>query len=263
MKKIVPLTGRIEIDKSFVFAEIFRQGTKFEVVLKWDFSTLNFDATYLIVVDLFVPGTTENKRYDLGNVKTESCVQKIDVSKMLNPLDLKVRFKVIDSSKSIPIIHASVDKIQPKLPEDSENSRSLLPIIRKEDLKVPWSLVFDLGVPKLYVTDQNDLYKKLKDRTKSPWFYPLIMHDVFKSIFEWCGMSEDFENDEKAIKWKKLFIDLYECPKDFFDNLDGKDAETREEEVLHQAELIAQNVAARNSDLNKISHYFTTLNEGD
>jgi len=256
MKKLISTTGREDIDLTLISAEIIGIRPANEIVLKWDFSGLNFNPELLLVVDLFVPGTTENRRLEIGVLQNPLGVKKVDISTMINPLEVKVRFKVIDRSGTFPRIHASVDKVSPKLP-DEDNSRSLLPIVRKEDLGVPWMLVFDLGVPKLYITEKGGLYKLLRDRTKASWFYPVIMHEVFKCIFEWLAMSDNFENEEKAAKWKNLFIEKYSCPKDFFDNLSGKDFEERREDVTNQSRFISESVAALNSDIEKLSQYFT------
>ena len=262
MKKIFSVTGRTEIDPAFVTAEILRNHNTLEVSLSWDFSLYSFSSESTLVVDLFVPNTTENRRYQLGKVSSLEGNKVLDLSGMINPLDLKVRFKVVDNSSQIPYIEASIDGISPKLPDD-ENSRSLLPIVCREDLDLPWLLVFDLGVPKLYITNKNNLYKSLKDRTRSPWFYPIIMHQVFREIFVWLGNSDSFENEEKADKWRTLFVETYGCPKDFFDSMARQDLETRLEEVHAQSLLIAEKVVSKNLDLKKIELFFTSEQDGE
>jgi hypothetical protein len=118
MKKIFSVTGRTEIDPAFVTAEILRNHNTLEVSLSWDFSLYSFSSESTLVVDLFVPNTTENRRYQLGKVSSLEGNKVLDLSGMINPLDLKVRFKVVDNSSQIPYIEASIDGISPKLPDD-------------------------------------------------------------------------------------------------------------------------------------------------
>ena len=262
MKKEFNYTNRLEIPMQFVVAKHLSSEHSHTLQLEWDFSPLAFNATDELVLDVFVKNTSESLRFDLGAIDSGKNAQVIDLTNMRNPSSAKIRLKVIDKSTGLPIIKGVIDNFNPELPEDSDSSRSLLPILKKTGLKTPWELNYDRGVPTLLITDSGNLYQSLRSRVRAEWFYPIIMHKVFEDIFLWIALSESFENIEKIDKWKRLFIDHYNCPRDFFEAIEEKEGEDRIDFARDQSRLIAESVCFENRDLVKLSTFFENL-EGE
>lgn len=261
MKKEFNYTDRLEIPTQLVIAKHVPAEHSHSLKLEWDFSVLGFDATDQIVLDVFVKNTSESLRFDLGEIDSGKDSCEIDLTSMRNPSSSKLRIKVIDKSSGLPIIRGVIDNLNPELPEDSDSSRSLLPILRKPGLKTPWELNFDRGVPTLFITDSGNLYQSLRNRVKAEWFYPIIMHKVFEDIFFWIATSESFENIEKIDKWKSLFIEHYHCPRDFFESMEEKESEERVEFAKEQSRLVAESVCFEKRDLIKLSTFFENQEE--
>jgi hypothetical protein len=259
MKKEFNYTNRLDIPTELVVATHMPTDNSHTLQLEWDFSVLGFNASDELVLDVFVKNTSESLRFDLGAVDTGKGSKEIDLTSMRNPSSSRIRLKVIDKSTGLPIIKGVIDNFNPKLPEDSDSSRSLLPIIKKPGLKTPWELNYDRGVPTLAITDSGNLYQSLRSRVKAEWFYPIIMHKVFEEIFLWTALSQSFENVEKIEKWKRLFEDQYNCPRDFFENIQDKEGEDRIEFAKDQGRLIAESVCSKNRDLVKLSSFFENL----
>ena len=262
MKKEFNYTDRLEIPVQLVGAKHLSTDYSHLLKLDWDFSTLGFDPTDEIVLDVFVKNTSESLRFDLGEIDSGKGDREIDLISMRNPLSSKIRVKVINKSSGLPIIRGVIDNLNPELPEDSDSSRSLIPILRKPGMKTPWELNFDRGIPTLYITDSGNLYQSLRNRVKAEWFYPIIMHRVFEDIFFWVATSDSFENIEKVDKWKNLFIENYHCPRDFFEVIEDKEGDERIELAKEQSRLIAESVCFEKRDLAKLTSFFENL-EGE
>jgi hypothetical protein len=262
VKKDFNYTDRLEIPAQLISARHIVNEHSHNLQLEWDFTPLAFKASDELVLDVFVRKTSESLRINLGAVDIGKNSIEIDLTKMRNPSNSMIRVKVIDKSSGLPIIRGVIDNFNPELPEDSDSSRSLLPIIKKSGLRTPWELNYDRGVPTLYITDSGNLYHSLRSRVKAEWFFPIIMHKVFEDIFLWIALAQSFENIEKIDKWKKLFIDHYHCPRDFFETIEEKEGEERVEFAKDQSRLIAESVCFENRDLVKLSSFFENL-EGE
>ena len=262
MKKEFNYTDRLEIPSGMVTSSHVQNERSHILKIEWDFSSLGFEVDDQIVCDVFVSASSESLRFDLGLVADGKASKELDIFSMRNPLASRIRLKVINKSTGLPIIRGVIDNFYPTLPEDSDSARSLLPILRKADLKTPWELNFDRGIPSLYITDQGNLYKSLKNRVKAEWFFPTIMHKVIEDIFMWIATTESFENAEKIDKWKSVFIDHYNCPRDFFDAVEEKDGAERRDFAKDQSRLIAEAVCFKNRDVKKLSEFFEGL-EGE
>jgi hypothetical protein len=262
MKKEFNYTNRLDIPSQLVAARHIPSERSHLLQLDWDFSALGFDSADQLVLDVFVRNTSESLRFDLGDLDSGKGSQELNLSNMRNPSSSKLRFKVIDRSTGTPIIKGVIDNLNPELPEDSDSSRSLLPILRKPGLKTPWELNFERGIPTLFITDSGNLYHSLRNRVKAEWFFPTIIHKIFEDIFYWIAISDSFENSEKIEKWKKLFIEHYHCPRDFFETIEEREGEERVEYAKEQARLIAEAVCIENRDLVKLTSFFDNL-EGE
>ena len=252
MLKSINYTNRLEIPSSLIEAKIEKIGSEWRLVINYDFNSLKLDSKWFVVMDIFVPGTTESRRYSLDGISISPPGKIFDLSDMINPSDSKLRIKVIDSSDGPRIIKAQIDDFVPISDENLDNSRSLLPIKPGIDLISPWTLKIVKGVPTLYVSDKGDLYNSLRSKVRAPWFYPVIMHDVFRQIFEWVASSEGYENEKVAEKWKKLFIDTYGCPGDFFETVNDKDELEKQEDIISQGRSISDEISRQKMHIEKI-----------
>jgi len=252
MLKSLNYTNRLEIPSSLIEAKIEKIGSEWQLNILYDFKSLELDPNWSVVMDIFVPGTTESRRYSLAGIAITEPGKLFDLSDMINPADSKLRIKVVDSSGGPRIIKAQIDDYVPISDVSNDNSRSLLPIKPGIGMISPWSLKFVKGVPTLYITDKGDLYNSLRSKVKAAWFYPVIMHDVFRQIFEWLSLLDGYENEKVAEKWKKLFIEIYGCPGDFFETINDKDDIEKLEEILSQGRLISDEVSRQKMHVEKI-----------
>jgi hypothetical protein len=252
MLKSLNHTNRLEIPNALIEAKIEKLGKDWRLNIVYDFKNLELDPNWKVVMDIFVPGTTESRRYSLDGMSIAKPGKTFDLSDMINPADSKLRIKIIDSSGGPRIIKAQIDDYIPISDANDDNSRSLLPIKPAVGLISPWTLKFVKGVPTLYISDKSDLYNSLRSKVKAPWFYPVIMHDVFRQIFEWLAYLEGYENEKVAEKWKKLFIENYGCPEDFFETMTDKDDIEKREEVFFQARLVSDEVSRQMIHIEKI-----------
>jgi hypothetical protein len=245
-------TGRIDLSNNEVSANFVNSDNSQKILLAWNFSKFNFSKSCELVVDLRSTGTTETSRITIGRLEENVNEYEIDISQMRNPDLVRVRLKVCEKDyNGLSRIKAQIDNLIPKPLEADDNARSFLKLAKDDDLEVPWELRFDSGEPCLFITGKKDLYHQLRNR--SPWFLPLIMHDVVRQIFLWLADQSDYENYDIAEQWKQFFFDMG-CPVDFFNSVDEIDSDERSEEVDSQLRLILQSFVKQHNILNELSN---------
>ena len=239
-------TSRIEIDRSMVSPRILVSASSATLHLGWNLSLLDLDPTSELIAELSDVRSTRTRRISLGKILNGVGESTENVSDFSNLTSIRIRFKVVslDSKKRLRIL-ASIDKVRPELPPEIENAFSLLNIEADETLSVPWVLNFDSGEPILYISKKKNLFDQLRNPTSAPWFFPLVVHEVARQVFNWLCLSDDLTNSSVAKIWQEFFIS-FGCDPDFFINIEtGTDSE---------------NQAARDSQLDKVLGNFVRTN---
>jgi hypothetical protein len=104
------------------------------------------------------------------------------------------------------MIRAVLDNLRPSMSEQPGSIRSLLPIEKKEDLKVAWQLIFDNSEPILQVCSANDLSEWL---FKKSLVKALVFPQVVERIAEWLfTLPESEAEDETPLLWTRFFKNL-------------------------------------------------------
>lgn len=208
MKTSVNLTGRIEIPRENIVAQVKFADGRAELCVEWDIQDLGVPEDAELVMDFWASGTYETRRCFLGEaVRENTRSENIDVFDMRNSNKIKLRFMARKLINNLPMIVAQVDQVAVVTLGLGEDPNSLLKIASDSDLGSPWKLKIEDGAPILMVKDLDGLYPYLK--SEAPWFKPIVLTEVFSQIFDWyVGFDEDEDRDQfVAEKWKSLFED--------------------------------------------------------
>jgi hypothetical protein len=248
-------TSRIEIDRSMVSPHIAVSPSSSTLHLVWNLSMLELDPTSELIAELSDVRSTRTRRIPLGKIRNGVGEETENVSDFSNLTSIRIRFKVVllDSKKRLRIL-ASIDKVRPALPPEIENAFSLLNIEADETLSVPWVLKFDSGEPILYISKKNNLFDQLRNPTSAPWFFPLVVHEVARQVFNWLCLADDLPNSSVAKIWQDFFIS-FGCDPDFFINIEtGSDSENQTARDI-QLDKVLGNFVRANGILENISKF--------
>ena len=209
-------TKRIDLTADDINAEVVWENDKYYLLLSWDLQKYLLEKNFKVFVDLRNSGTTETQRFDLGPLSSGIANHRIDISHMREPLSSRLRLKVIDINSKVHLIKAQIDNFIPRVPNSfiqQNQSKSLLKIIKDSDGECPWLLKFDSGEPTLVISGKDDFFYIVQEN--SSLIINLLLGDVVRQILIWLLMSNDFENDEIATKWKSFFFSLGVDPETF------------------------------------------------
>lgn len=200
-------TNRVDLLPNEVQATYrIKDGLGIELNLVWELSARGFNQDSTVCIDLTTNGTSQAIRLDLGKLgdKNEWTETVLGIR---DPELMKLRFKVVDKGPDgVSRIRGNLDNIRPIDAADTSESRSLLTIIKDDDLGSPWALGFETGEPVLRITGRSDLYGQL--RNASAIFFPLVLPEVVRQIFLWVVRDASSEEDELIEKWKTFFTNL-------------------------------------------------------
>jgi hypothetical protein len=253
----INFTGRIDIPNNLVQAEILQNEGKLILDLKMDLTSFGIDPKCSIVLDLRSAGTLETHRFDLGLLGIGVTRLEIDISHMRDPLSSRLRLKVIDKSTDYHIIRAQIDNFIPRIPHDDfelDQAKSLLKIVKENDLECPWLLKFDSGEPIIKVSGKRDMFPILQENLNL--FVPLIISDVVRQIMVWLLLSDEFENEEIAEKWKQYFV-LLGLDYETFSNQSDSELRKNNSEIYTFASDIANTFALKHELILKLQSELT------
>lgn len=89
----------------------------------------------------------------------------IDVTNMTDPLNLRLRLKVVLEKDNKKLLIGNLDNFVPRVPEDQTNQRGFLKIIEDKSLEVPWMMKYEAGEPTLVLSGKKNVYSVLKDQS--------------------------------------------------------------------------------------------------
>ena len=234
-------TGRIDIELNEVSATYREENGQCVLTINWLLGHYNLNKTCQLYLSLEGDQTSESRRFDLGLLGDGQGERVLTFAQMRNPELVKLRLKVVETNlDGIPLIKAQGDKISPVNLNADNRSRSFLKMVSSPDLTVPWRVEFPNDEPTLMISEREDLYQKL--RNKSQLFEPLVLADVVRQVFIWMANSELAYGDEILKEWL-LFFERLLCPQGFIQK--DRSNEDDYEDVMEMANVVSEEFAKK------------------
>ena len=210
-------TGRVDIDPSYLTADIAEVDGVFTVDLAWDLSDYGLPAGS--VLQATFNGLFERQFESLGPIDLGVGTAKVNISTMRKPKEVTVSLKVVEKdSAGIPILIAFLDKKKPTIDGQDASNESILESLLDPELKVPWRVKFETGRPILHISNFDDMGVILQNR---PIFDMLVIPSVLESILTWLVWDKSPNNEEEIVqRWRETFFGLG-LAQDFFDKHTG------------------------------------------
>jgi hypothetical protein len=256
MLKKVNFTGRVDLPMEVLEASVSVDGGRSTLFLEWNLSGFGFDPAAQIWLEIRRAGSYEYRREYLADFKKGLKSAMIDVTNMTDPLNLRLRLKVVLERDNKKLLIGNLDNFVPRVPEDQTNQRGFLKIIEDQALEVPWIMRYEAGEPTLVLSGRKNVYSVLKDQ--SHIFIPGILPEVVRQICIWAARDRDRENSELFEKWERLFIDLGAKESLFDPDLNEEEFEdTSYNDILDNAAICANEFSRRHSLLDQINSLYS------
>jgi hypothetical protein len=196
----------------------------------------------------------------LGNyLNGQDSSNDIDLSLFSNVTSIRLRFKVVRIVKEKRVIVANLDHFRPVLPPELESSESLLPMDSDLTMEIPWDVRFVDSEPVLFISGKYNLWEQLRNKSKSGWFSPLVLHVVVEQIFLWLCDPLKPKTSSLQSDWERFFFEL-KCPRNFFDELYAAEEESRLSMIENQVSSIIDQFSRHHRLLELLNAY--DLQEG-
>ena len=242
-------TGRIDIEVNEVSATYREDNGQCLITISWLLGHYGLNKTCQLFLSLEGDQTSESRRFDLGLLGDGQGERVLTFAQIRNPELIKLRLKVVESNlDGIPLIKAQGDKIAPVNLNADNRSRSFLKMVSSPDLTVPWRVEFRNDEPVLMISEREDLFQKL--RNKSQLFEPLVLADVVRQVFIWMATSDLSYSDEILKEWV-LFFERLSCPQGFVQT--ERSHEDDYEEIMEMANIVSEEFAKKYGFIESIS----------
>jgi len=242
-------TGRIDFDVNEVSATYREENGQGTLTVRWLLGHYGLNSNSQLFLTMEGDETSESRRFDLGVIGAGQGEIVLPPTQFRNPELIKLRLKVVEvNPDGIPMILAQGDKISPVNLDSNNRSRSFLKIVNSPDLTVPWRVEFPDDEPVLMVSDRDELFLKL--RNKSPLFEPLVLSDVVRQIFVWIAISDLAYGSEILKEWI-LFFEQLTCPHGFIQ--EDRSHEDDTEAVMRFANDVSEEFAKKHNFTQSIS----------
>jgi len=242
-------TGRIDIELNEVNATYREDNGQCLITISWLLGHYGLNKTCQLFLSLEGDQTSESRRFDLGLLGDGQGERILTFAQIRNPELIKLRLKVVETNlEGIPLIKAQGDKITPVNLNADNRSRSFLKMVSSPDLTVPWRVEFENDEPVLKISEREDLFQKL--RNKSQIFEPLVLADVVRQVFIWMATSDLSYSDEVLKEWV-LFFERFSCPQGFVQT--ERSHEVDYEEVVEMANVVSEEFAKKYDFIQSIS----------
>jgi hypothetical protein len=206
LKATFNYTNRIDLDRKDFEAAVLETEQGRSLQLSWENLPVEELAGTSLVVEIHSGGEEHRFPIDLNSETAQSHTITFPINEIRSSV-LRLRIKFIDTTHiARPMIRAVLDNLRPSMSEQPGSIRSLLPIEKKEDLKVAWQLIFDNSEPILQVCSANDLSEWL---FKKSLVKALVFPQVVERIAEWLfTLPESEAEDETPLLWTRFFKNL-------------------------------------------------------
>jgi hypothetical protein len=209
MKVSLNYTGRVKLEESEVSARLIKSAEECSVVVSWDFSER--DVTNSSGINIEVYGAGQEKRFEIQPPIEAKGNSIISIAEFRDTNALKVRIKVVsrNSENNLPYIKFVADDISVENESDVDRIKSILPILKRQDLDTPWYLELDSDEaegPCLIIRENDGLGDLMLN---NPLFVPFVLPGVVSRIFEWVYEERDvYPDTETWAAWKDYFVRL-------------------------------------------------------
>lgn len=257
MLQKINFTGRIDLPMEVLDARVDIDGARTILFLEWNLSGFGFDPESEIWLEIRRAGSYEYRREFLTSFKRGSTDSRIDVTNMTDPMNLRLRLKVIRNKENKRLLVGNLDNFVPRVPKDTSKQKGFLKIIKDESLDVPWCVRVVMGEPFLVISGKKDTYSVLKDQV--PTFIPSILPEVVRQIHIWAVRDRDRENPIIFGKWQDFLIglgaviDLFDY--EFDESIDGE--LDFEQLVSDNSKECAAEFSRRNSIIDQVGILFS------
>lgn len=260
MKRILNFNSRVNIEPFFVDARIVALETGFELQISWHLETLDLPSSSHLVIEVDDVKSTRTKRFEYGQLSKFSDSANIDITQFSTLSSLRLRLKVSNNdSHGRRRLIASVDKLRPVLPPQLAAGFSILNI-DFADLDIPWEIRFEEGEPVFFLSTKGNLYDQLRNSSAAPWFFPTIVVEIARQIFEWLCQNNELGSSVIARQWEEIFI-TYGLSEHFLVELDSLvDESTREHKIATELKKISDNFSKKHKVLEELC-YLSALEE--
>ena len=252
MLQKINFTGRIDLPMEVLDAHVAVEGSRSILILEWNLSGFKFDKDAEIWIEIRRAGSYEYRREYLTNFKRGNTEARIDVSNMTDPLNLRLRLKVILDKQGKRLLVGNLDNFVPRVPKDLSKQKGFLKIIKDDSLEVPWCVRIHMGEPFLVISGKKHNYSVLKEQT--PVFIPSILPEVVRQIHIWAVNDRDRENPEVFSKWKNFFISLGGIEELFYKDLEelGDVELSYDQLIIENSKECAVEFARKNSIIDQV-----------
>lgn len=260
MRAELNYTDRIDFLPNEVEATYHVVDDKYVLRVKWMLGHYSFPEECTFFAELRGgSSTTEAHRIEFGLLGHGNGDRETELTQVRNPELIKLRFGVVSPEPNLKRrIVGQIDDVVPTTTSESADSRSFLKIVRSTELSVPWRVDFVEDEPILLISDREELFHNLRDST--PLFFPLVLAEVVRQIFEWMAFEEINLESRSAKEWVNFFEGLT-CPKGFFDENRSRLDDDQREDVRRTAWAVSEEFAKRHKLIHQISLIF--LPEGE
>lgn len=209
MKVSLNYTGRVKLEESEVSARIIKTADQSSVVVNWDFSERDVSKSSGINIEVY--GAGQEKRTEIQAPVEDKGNSTIPITEFRDTNALKVRIKVVsrNSDNNLPYIQFVADNIPVENESDLDRVKSILPILKRQDLDTPWYLELNSEEsegPCLIIRENDGLGDQMLN---NPLFIPFVLPGVVSRVFEWVYEDRDVNPDtETWIAWKNYFLRL-------------------------------------------------------
>lgn len=229
MKVALNFTGREKLLEGEVTASLQSFADQRAVTIKWNLAFRELPANSYIAISISGRGENVRKEIPSENVGQTS----IDVSRLRDLNGLSLDFLVVTrNAANLPIIRFSITDVSVENDLDPGKKKSLLPIISRLDLGVPWTMDVEEGIgPALILRSNDGLASEL---LASPIFMPLVLPSAVSFIYTWLHGDETEGYDDKTVEaWLKFMAQLGALsPSSAVRDGDEREAEIRVNSIL-------------------------------
>jgi hypothetical protein len=223
MLQKINFTGRVDLPMESLDAYIEKQGPRTILQLDWDFSRFSFDQKAEMWLEIRRAGSYEYRREYLSSFKKRVSSASIDVSNMTDPMNLRLRLKIVSDGNGKRLLIGTLDNFVPRVPQESSRQKGFLKIVKDDSMEIPWRMKYELGEPVLVISGKKNNYSVLKE--ESQFFIPAILPEVVRQVCMWAIKDRDRENLVVFSKWERFLVNLGVSPNLFERDESSEDLE--------------------------------------
>ena len=206
MLQKINFTGRIDLPMDSLDAYVEQKANRYLLQLNWDLTRFNFNSKAEVWLEIRRAGSYEYRREFLSKFQRGQNVATIDISNITDPLNLRLRLKVVFEVDGKRLLIGNLDNFVPRVPQDKSMQKGFLKIIKDDSMDNPWMMKYDLGEPILAISGKKKNYLVLKEEFS--FFIPAILPEVVRQVCIWAINDRNRENPIVFAKWERFFIAL-------------------------------------------------------